>query len=538
MSKVLMLGLDGVTYNILDPAFAEGHMPTLRKLLHEGASGVLTSTHPPYTPPGWTSIFTGVNPGRHGIFGFTLGHAQDPGGLVRLDRVKSPAIWNAANAQGVSMGVFNVPMTYPPPSVDGFSVAGMLTPEGGGVTPENFTHPPELAGDISRVARGYAIDIAVDYDEDYKTTAIIDRLSENLARKRRALQFLLAERGEVPLLFVVLEAPDRLMHSHYKYIDPRCEHYRRAEAEPIRERIWSFFDEMDAVMSDLLGWAGPDGFTVTMSDHGFGPKEKVVNVNLALREWGLLSVGGAGAVGSSAGLRRLARKAKGVVPKSVWRRAKGAAHSSIDWSKTRAFSAPNPQQGIYVNLKGRESGGVVDPSDYEAVRDEITARFGDLVDPDDGAPVLDRMYRREEVIEGPEAADGPDLFPVCRDYTYELSEGLYSTNVLTDYRALPRGFHHMNGIFGVAGPGMPEASGLVASVLDIAPTTLYLAGLDLPVMDGRVITEALPEGMVAGRPVAIRPMDLPLAGDGTESSPYSADEEQQIEESLRNLGYL
>ena len=191
-----------------------------------------------------------------------------------------------------------------------------------------------------------------------------------------------------------------------------------------------------------------------------------------------------------------------------------------------------------MNLKGRESGGIVDPADYEAVRDEITARFHSLVDPDDGAPVLDRMFKKEEVIEGPEAADGPDLFPVCRDYTYELSEGLYSSSVLTDYRHLPRGFHHMNGIFGVTGPGVPSASGLLASVLDVAPTTLYLAGLDLPVMDGRVITEALPGGMLAERPIAVRPMDLPLAGDGTESSPYSADEEQQIEESLRNLGYL
>lgn len=533
-----MLGLDGVTYNVLDPAFAEGHMPTLRKLLHEGASGVLTSTHPPYTPPGWTSIFTGVNPGRHGIFGFTLGHAQDPGGLVRLDRVQAPAIWNAANAQGTRMGIFNVPMTYPPPRVDGFAVAGMLTPEGGGVTPENFTHPSQLADDIGRVAAGYAIDIKVNYDEDYKSTAIIDRLSENLSKKRRALNFLLAERGDVPILFAVLEAPDRLMHSHYKYIDPRCEHYRRPGAEPIRERIWSFFDEMDAVMSDLLEWAGPDGFIVTMSDHGFGPKEKVVNVNLALRGWGLLSVGGAGAVGSSPGLRRLARKAKGVVPKSVWRRAKGAAHSSIDWSRTRAFSAPNPQQGIYVNLKGRESGGVVDPSEYEAVRDEVTARFLDLRDPDDGRPVLDRMFRREEVIEGPEASAAPDLFPVCRDYTYELSEGLYSSELLTDYRALPRGFHHMDGIFGVAGPAVEAVSGLTASVFDMAPTTLYLAGLDLPKMDGRVLTEVLPPAMVAERPVLVRDMDLPLAGAGTEASPYSADEEQQIEESLRNLGYL
>ncbi len=106
---------------------------------------MLTSTVPPYTPPGWTSIFTGVNPGKHGIFGFTLGNAQRKEGLVRLDRVQAPAMWNAANAQGARVGLFNIPMTYPPPVVDGWSVSGMLTPEGGGETPQDFTYPESVA---------------------------------------------------------------------------------------------------------------------------------------------------------------------------------------------------------------------------------------------------------------------------------------------------------------------------------------------------------------------------------------------------------
>lgn len=144
MTRVLLLGLDGATFSVLEPAWAEGHMPRLRRLLAAGVSGVLESTIPPYTPPGWTSIFTGVNPGRHGIFGFTLGNVQRRGGLVSLDRVRAPAIWNAANAQGARVGLFNIPMTYPAPVVDGWSVSGMLTPEGGGATPEKFTWPHEL----------------------------------------------------------------------------------------------------------------------------------------------------------------------------------------------------------------------------------------------------------------------------------------------------------------------------------------------------------------------------------------------------------
>jgi predicted AlkP superfamily phosphohydrolase/phosphomutase len=538
VSKVLLLGLDGITYSVLNPAFEAGHMPNYQRLLDRGAQGILTSTVPPYTPPGWTSIFTGVNPGKHGIFGFTLGNVQQNKGLVRLDRVTAPAIWNAANAQGARVGLFNIPMTYPAPAVDGFAVSGMLTPEGGGQTPANFTHPPELGAAISNQVGSYEIDIEVDYDQDWRSTDIIERLSINLAAKRKALTYLLDREPDIPILFSVLEAPDRLMHVHYKYIDPRCEHFDRPEAAPIRERAWAFFDEMDTMIGDMLAWAGEDGYVITMSDHGFGPKHKSVNVNVALREWGLLNVGGAGAVTKSAGLRKLARKAKRALPKSVWQKAKGAAQGSIDWSKTKAFSAPIPQQGIYVNLAGREPNGIVPPADYESVRDEIIERLRSLVDPDDGKPVVDHVHKREEVIEGPQAFSAPDLFPVCRAYSYELSDGLYSPGILDDYTDLPRGFHHMDGVFGIAGPGVEPLSGLTASLYDIMPTALYLAGLKIPQVDGKVLTEFLPPDLIAKRPPVIEAMDLPLAGAGAEATPYSADEEAMIEESLRNLGYL
>ncbi|MDQ3954833.1 MAG: alkaline phosphatase family protein [Actinomycetota bacterium] len=537
MKRVLMLGIDGATYAILDPAFEAGHMPNLKKLLDRSASGVLTSTVPPYTPPGWTSIFTGVNPGKHGIFGFTLGNVQRREGLVRLDRVTAPALWNAANAQGLRTGLFNIPMTYPPPVVDGWSVSGMLTPEGGGATPDNFTHPDSLAKKIIDAAGSYEIDIEVNYDQDWRSTDIIERLSRNQRLKRDALRALMDDDGDLPLLFAVMEAPDRLMHVHYKYIDPTCEHYTRPEAAPIRERAWSFFDEMDEVMGDLIDWAG-DGYILTMSDHGFGPKDKTVNINLALREWGYLHVKGAGTVTTSTGLRKAARRVKKALPKSVWQKAKGRAQASIDWTKTKAFSAPIPQQGIYINLKGREPEGIVEAAEYESVRDEVIDKLGSLIDPDDGRPVVDRVYKREEVMDGPQAAGAPDLFPVCREYGYELSDGLFSPSVLDDYRDLPRGFHRMDGIFGIAGPDVAPRDGLEAHLYDMTPTALYLAGCKLPPMDGRVLVDFLPQKLVVDRPPETTDMDLPLAGEGAEVSPYSAAEEAEIEESLRNLGYL
>ena len=120
-----------------------------------------------------------------------------------------------------------------------------------------------------------------------------------------------------------------------------------------------------------------------------------------------------------------------------------------------------------MNLAGREPNGIVAPAEYEAVRDEVIERFSSLVDPDDGRPVVDRIYKREEVIDGPQAIDAPDLFPVCRAYSYELSDGIMSPGILDDYRSLPRGFHHMDGVFGIAGPGIEHEPGLHARLYDI-----------------------------------------------------------------------
>jgi arylsulfatase A-like enzyme len=96
----------------------------------------------------------------------------------------------------------------------------------------------------------------------------------------------------------------------------------------------------------------------------------------------------------------------------------------------------------------------------------------------------------------------------------------------------------MDGVFGIAGPGVAASTNGRASLYDIAPTALYLAGLDVPPTDGRVLVEHIPHRMLDTRPVEVVDMHVPLAGEGIEASPYTAEEEARIEETLRNLGYL
>ena len=173
------------------------------------------------------------------------------------------------------------------------------------------------------------------------------------------------------------------------------------------------------------------------------------------------------------------------------------------------------------------------------MRDEIIERFSSLLDPDDGKPVVDRIYKREEVVSGPEAEDAPDLFPVCREYCYELCDGVYCPGILDDYRSLPRGFHHMDGIFGVAGPDVPAAVGLsreaARRVADLAVSRRAQDPRDGRRRDGR---GAAGRDAPSRGPAVIEPMSCLSRGRGPRRSRYSAEEEAQIEESLRNLGYL
>ena len=142
--RVLVIGLDGATYDILDPMRAEGRMPNLDRLITEGTAGILESTKPPITPAAWTTFMTGKGPGRHGIIDF---ERYDPRtntlSFNSTYEIREPTIWNILSAKGLRVGSINLPMTFPPKPVNGFLISGFETPS----TDAEFTYPPELSAD-------------------------------------------------------------------------------------------------------------------------------------------------------------------------------------------------------------------------------------------------------------------------------------------------------------------------------------------------------------------------------------------------------
>jgi predicted AlkP superfamily phosphohydrolase/phosphomutase len=540
--RAVVIGLDGAAWHLLDPLLEEGVMPRLAALRARGCAGTLKSTVPTYTPPAWTSAATGVNPGRHGVYGFVEGHAQDEHQeLMHSGKIKAPTIWEIANAQGATVGIYNLPLTYPPRPIDGWMVSGMMTP-GYGERLKGFAswgrdgeRSDELERLIQQWAPGYVVDVSANYERDWRDATLCDKTLASLRQRERVLSGLL-ETAPVDVLFSVLEAPDRLQHVYYRYMDPSDELHRSPEAVRLRPAIAECFAAMDRIVGLLEDYAGSDGGVVVCSDHGFTAWQVSVHTNALLAQWGYLELR-AGARAMQAGAaRKLIPIAKRFLPRKLARDVKGKTFGAVDWEKTRAFASPIPQQGVFVNLKGREAHGVVEPTELEAIKDDLVRRFTELTGPD-GDRVTDRVYRSQDVFTGDALAGAPDVLPVLRDHRYELDDELFHRDAFTDFSHLPRGVHHPDGIGIVAGPGGRAGEGLEGSVMDVTPTILHLAGLAVPAdLDGVVLKDALTEEAVRNQPVKTA---APLSSSAKdESSPYSAEEEAIIEESLRGLGYL
>jgi predicted AlkP superfamily phosphohydrolase/phosphomutase len=214
--------------------------------------------------------------------------------------------------------------------------------------------------------------------------------------------------------------------------------------------------------------------------------------------------------------------------------------NDVDWSRSKVYSMGNFGQ-LYVNLQGREPQGIVAPGDeYEALLQEVEGRLRAMVDPDTGTPVIERVFRREEVYDGPYAAAAPDLMFLTRDMNYKamgLSD--FSSPRVFDPMYGTTGHHRMNGVMIWWRPGVVRQGEALqgARIHDLAPTILHLLGQPIPRdMDGRVLLDVLEPDLSQDRPVIYAEGEEAPSPDG--ETAYSDEEQAEMREMLRGLGYV
>jgi predicted AlkP superfamily phosphohydrolase/phosphomutase len=548
--RLIVIGLDGVPYSLLREWTAAGVMPTLAGLMSRGIHGGLASTVPPTSAPSWSSFVTGMNPGKTGIFDFLY---RRPGSYhfppVNASLRQGRPIWAWMNDAGKTTGIVNLPMAYPVDRVDGFMISGWMTP----YSATDYLYPPELAAELARVVGNYRIYPTETFKE--RTRDQFFQASYDLLEMLTRVNLHLVARRTDFFLGVYFDT-DRILHQLWHYLDPGHP-WRKGDPRDLSGPVKDYFREQDRAIGRILEATGPEDTVVVMSDHGMGAAYRFVVLNNWLLDAGFLRLrGGPTSQVKKAlfragftlrnihilvdrlGLAKMAEYKANYFVDHLLKRI-FLSFNDVDWSRTRAYSYGRMLGSIYLNVKGREPQGIVEPgAPYEALREEMVAALDSFRDPVSGRRLIGRVARREEVFQGSRAGEAPDLILWPDDPT-DIFFGLtdFGDSKLVDSVYRYSGMHRPEGLLVAAGPSIrPGAAPQGAGIADLAPTMLHLMGLPVPAdMDGRVLLEILSEPL-GRRPVATCPGST--GQEGAASGGYSAGEEEEIMERLADLGYL
>lgn len=533
--RLLIIGLDGATFEVLDPLLAAGRMPNLKRFMAEGVAGVLNSTQPPITPAAWTTFMTGKGPGRHGILDFeTYDATTHTLTFNSTYEIREKTLWQLLSEKGLRVGSINVPMTYPPKPVNGFMISGFETPS----IDAQFTWPPELKQEIFRLLPNY------DYRTNWRRTAIgrraqladnLDYIANSFDQGVRLTQHC-GDKFGWDVLMIVFKLVDNLQHKAWKYLDPRTSGRFPHEAE-LAARC---FGRLDDALGELLAYARQNDATVLiMSDHGHGSLDGKAQPNLLLARWGYLSL--------RSGLNQAATRAGHWLHRLTKGRATRFEQGSrgierdlaVDWTRTRACVMHAGIYGyLYINLKGRGPQGIVEPADYDRLRDELAERLRAVTvrHPDSTVtPIFMQVHKTEELY-GCSREENPNL----PDLMLAPHPGFAVVRKIRGRRPVRwcgidrlEGTHRVEGILAMGGPNVRAGARLDANIIDITPTTLAALGLRVPVdMEGQVIREAFStEPIVETEP--------PVAKVREQAEEAYTDEDRRIlQRRLSDLGYL
>ncbi len=560
--RLLIVGLDAAGPDLVARWAGEGELPVMGRLMAEGTWSPLRSVPNMFTPSAWTTFMCGTNPGRHGIFNFC---ERLPGSyqqrFVNGSARDGIPFWRLLDHEGFRVGVMNVPMTYPAEKINGFMLSGMDAPH---PHVPGFAHPSDLVSRLEPVlgrlehkhsGASSKVGHAVLRGRVGRALSIV---LESLETRTRWAEYLL-QTYPLDICVIVFTETDTAQHYFWKYLDPRHPHYTPQAADRHGRSILRVYQKADEALGRLIRAFGVDATVMVLSDHG-GGIAPTLGTSWLLKTF--LSILGLYAeVGSRNGQgggprRRLVRRLyeavnphlPGQLKVMLRSRAprlfstfKSHVRGETDWRQTRAYVIGAYDGGIYINLKGREPQGIVEPGrEYEELRSRIIECLNASVDPVTGARIVERACRCEELYSGPYVDRAPDVCVTLREGFFH---GLQVGSARVDFPFVKpadpgdviSGAHRPDGILILKGPAVIRGAPLEAPTLaDIAPTILY--ALDCPIpkgLDGRVLLEAF------GGASFHRTIRWTSAAAGiVNARAYSEADEAVIEQRLRALGYF
>jgi predicted AlkP superfamily phosphohydrolase/phosphomutase len=517
-NKLLVIGIDGGTLDIVLPMVHDGKLPNLSKLIQNGAYGTLMSTIPPVTAPAWSSFITGTNPGRHGVFYFFKIEKDHPGGgsrkvLANLNHMRGIPFWKVLNKHGKKVGLINIPLTYPPQKVDGFMVSGMLVPKGS----TDYTFPPELFSKLDK----YYVDIdGLMVADKWHAEELVEKdralfrhnvLQLSKSRAHNALK--LMKREPWDLFMVVFTGSDRICHFFWE--DPDSE-------ASFSSAVQEYYILLDALIGDLVREAGENTVKIVMSDHGFGPApKKKINV------FALGKILGADMQSLTFRYRYL----KNRVLSKIGRVRRESLVDLLIQENLKISLMP-----LYANFLGIH----INHKNCASIKSELIHKLQTLRDPHSDAKMIERILPKESLFRGPFAGKAPDLVAQF-SYNYQLVFERRSKRLVSDIpERVKTGEHRMEGLFIASGPQIePGKLEGEFAIQDVTPTLLYLMGTPIPEnYDGRLITELFSNDYLNVNTPSYQVMGDKLELSPDQSTTAAQDDFEKSKALLEGLGYL
>jgi predicted AlkP superfamily phosphohydrolase/phosphomutase len=309
---------------------------------------------------------------------------------------------------------------------------------------------------------GWAIDTWSIQSGTLSEDAFLEDVARTSGQERKILKGLLS--GKEKLLFHYFEFPDRVGHVFWRFRDPGHPAYDAKLAARYGDAVEKSYRTMDEIVGETAQSLKPDDVLLVLSDHGFATWRRSVNYNSWLVENGYLVLKG------SARRQNL---------EALFGR--GQFWEAVDWSKSKAYAMGLGD--IYVNLRGREEGGIVAPgTEYEALREELSSRLTALVDPKNGERAVSRVFRREQVYRRFDPRLIPDLIVANRPgyrVSWQSSLGVPTENVFEDNRDVWSGDHcslDPDLVRGVLFSSKPFRAGGVPGIADVTASVRELVG--------------------------------------------------------------
>ena len=457
--KVMVIGLDCADPDLVFNRWLS-QLPNLRSLVEGGAHGLLRSCDPPITVPAWSVMMSSKSPGTLGVYGFRnrVDHSYDSYTIANSAAIKTDRVWDILSRGGKRVIVLGVPQTFPPCPVNGILVGDFLTPS----TQSDYTYPPEFKNEITRVIGEYILDVR-EFRSD-KKDCILKDIYEMTRKRFELAKYLLAKEGWDYFMMVEIGV-DRIHHAFWAYMDKTHRNYQIGNQ--FENAIFEYYQYVDRQIGELLQFADNDTTVFVVSDHGAQKMEGSICINEWLVKEGYLT---------------LLEKPTKPTP---------FGKLKIDWSRTKVWGDGGYYSRIFLNVRGREPQGAVDPDDYEQLRTELVKKIEAIPD-EKGRPIGTKVFKPEQLYRVSNGV-APDLLVYFGNLAWRAagSVGLNCIHTFENDTGPDDANHSQYGIFILKPAGSNVRVGRLEGleIQDMAPTLLKLFGLPIPPdMEGRVIS--------------------------------------------------